>query len=356
MEEFKKGRGRGNAASRLANMLRRIGRASRDPERGYRKLWNMALCRLSHGLRREKNLGKPYSALIEVTNICNLECPLCPTGENTLNRKPQNMSFETFRKIIDEIAPYCIEVNLTNYGEPLLNKEIYDMIYYAKQKNIRVIMGTNAHFLKDDKDRRALIMSGIDEIYFSLDGAEQRTYEKYRKRGDFSVVVDNIRKLIELKRKLDAKSPLVELQFLVMKHNEGDMERMRSLADDLGVDRLAFKPVGFNNADWDREEIKTRFLEFEPTLEKYRIYKHVDGKLTWEKEVRNYCPALWTGLTILADGSLVPCCLDPRGELILGHVDDGILKAWNGERYRNLRKQITKDKKKIKLCALCHGM
>ena len=124
MEEFTKGRERSNAVSRLTNMVGRIARASTDPERGYRKLLNMALCRLSHGLRLERNLGKPYSALIEVTNICNLECPLCPTGENTLNRKPQNMSFETFRKIIDEIAAYCVEVNLTNYGEPLLNKEI----------------------------------------------------------------------------------------------------------------------------------------------------------------------------------------------------------------------------------------
>jgi MoaA/NifB/PqqE/SkfB family radical SAM enzyme len=356
MEEFKKGRERSNAIARLANMVRRIVVASRDPDRGYRKLFNMGLARLSHGLKLERNLGKPYSALIEVTNICNLECPLCPTGEHTLNRKPQNMSFETFRKIVDEIAPYCVEVNLTNYGEPLLNKEIYDMVYYAKQKKLRVIMGTNAHFLKDDQNRRALLMSGIDEIYFSLDGAEQRTYEKYRVRGDFSLVVDNIRNLIELKRKMQVGKPVIELQFLVMKHNEGDIEKMRKLADDLGVDRLAFKPVGFNNADWDREEIVREFLEFEPTQEKYRIYKHEDAMLTWEKEVRNFCQALWTGLTILADGTLVPCCLDPRGELVLRHVDDGIFNAWNGERYRNLRKQITRNKKQIKLCARCHGM
>jgi radical SAM protein with 4Fe4S-binding SPASM domain len=356
MEEFKKGRERTNAIARLANMAKRIVTASRDPDRGYGKLFNMALARLSHGLKLERNLGKPYSALIEVTNICNLECPLCPTGEHTLNRKPQHMSFETFRKIIDEIAPYCVEVNLTNYGEPLLNKAIYDMISYAKQKHVRVIMGTNAHNLKNDEDRRSLIESGVDEIYFSLDGAEQRTYEMYRKRGDFSVVVENIKRLIELKRKMGAANPAIELQFLVMKHNEGDIDKMRDLADDLGVDRLAFKPVGFNNADWGREEIETRFLDFEPTIEKYRIYKHVNDKLTWDKEIRNFCQTLWTGLTILADGTLVPCCLDPRGELVLGHVDDGILKAWNGDRYRSLRRQITRDKKKIKLCAKCHGL
>ncbi|MFH1314433.1 MAG: radical SAM protein [Candidatus Eisenbacteria bacterium] len=357
MEEFKKGRERGNAFARLANMARRIARASRDPERGYRKLFNMALARLSHGLKLDRNLGKPYSALIEVTNICNLECPLCPTGERTLNRKPENMSFETFTKIIDEIAPYCVEVNLTNYGEPLLNKEIFDMVYYAKQRNLRVIMGTNAHFLKDDHSRRALLMSGLDEIYFSLDGAEQRTYEMYRRRGDFSLVVDNVKKMVELKRKLRVASPLIELQFLVMKHNEGDIEKVRELADEIGVDRLAFKPVGFNNADWGREEIVSEFRKFEPAQEKYRIYTHMaDDTLGWDKEVPNFCQTLWTGLTILADGRLVPCCLDPRAELVLGHVDDGIFNAWNGARYRNLRKQITTDKKQIKLCARCHGL
>jgi radical SAM protein with 4Fe4S-binding SPASM domain len=114
--------------------------------------------------------------------------------------------------------------------------------------------------------------------------------------------------------------------------------------------------VGFNNADWGRDEIIQEFREFEPTEEKYRIYKHENDTLTWEKEIRNYCPTLWSGLTILADGRLVPCCLDPRAEMVLGHVDDGIFNVWNGEPYRNLRKQIATDKKKIKLCAMCQGM
>lgn len=129
------------------------------------------------------------------------------------------MSFEMFKKIVDEIAEYCVRLNITNYGEPLLNKDKYEMIYYAKQKRLRLITGTNAHYMDDDRDLRCLIMSGPDEMYVSLDGANQETYEIYRRKGDFARVVRNMRRLNEMKRNMQVLHPLVDLQFLVRKQN-----------------------------------------------------------------------------------------------------------------------------------------
>jgi hypothetical protein len=116
------------------------------------------------------------------------------------------------------------------------------------------------------------------------------------------------------------------------------------------------KPVGFNNADWERGEIISLFKEFEPTQEMYKLYKHRGDMLEWPKEITNYCAELWQCITVLADGSLVPCCLDPRGEMILKHVDDGIYIVWNGDRHRHLRKQVSRDKRQVYLCSHCLGM
>lgn len=356
MEEFIKAAERGRATFTLRGAAKRYARALTRRDRSLKKLHNMGLCKLSFHLKLSRNLGHPYAALIETSNLCNLKCPLCPTGEGTLNRKPQNMSFEMFRKIVDEIAEYCVHLNITNYGEPLLNRDNYEMIYYAKQKGLRLTMGTNAHFMDDDKDLRCLIMSGLDEVYFSLDGADQQTYEMYRRNGDFARVVGNMRRLIEMKRKMQVRHPLVELQFLVMRQNEDQIDKMRELAKDLGVDKLSLKPVTFNNADWERDEIISLFKEFEPTQGMYRLYKHRGEGLRWPKEVTNYCSILWLGITILADGSMVPCCLDPRGEMVLGHVDDGIFNVWNNESYRHLRRQVSTDKKEVHLCSRCLGI
>ncbi len=82
-----------------------------------------------------------------------------------------------------------------------------------------MIMGTNAHYMDYDRDLRCLIMSGLDEMYVSLDGANQETHEMYRRKGDFAGVVRNMRRLSEMKRNMQVRHPLVELQFLVMKQN-----------------------------------------------------------------------------------------------------------------------------------------
>ena len=77
---------------------------------------------------------------------------------------------------------------------------------------------------------------GLDQIYISFDGLDQETYEKYRVRGSFERVVEGVKSLLAQRAALGRSNPIVELQFLVMKHNEHQIGEFRRMAQDLGAD------------------------------------------------------------------------------------------------------------------------
>jgi len=112
----------------------------RHPETGLKrqfslkKLVNLILVRIQLKLRVSYVIGYPHFILIEPTNICNLRCPLCPTGRGEKGRSKGKMSLDKFKRIIDEIGDYLYDIELDNWGEPLLNKDIFELIRYANEK------------------------------------------------------------------------------------------------------------------------------------------------------------------------------------------------------------------------------
>ena len=168
-------------------------------------------------------------------------------------------------------------------------------------------------------------------------------------------MVQGLSLLVETRNRLKSKLPFIELQFLVMRHNEDEIPAIRKLAQEIGVDRLILKSVSFNVSEWDNQNVKERFKDFMPKNECFRLYRLADGELQWKRPIENRCDYLWRGTVILSDGSIVPCCLDPRGDYKMGEVKDGIMKIWNSPRYIHLRRQILREKKKLSLCSHCPG-
>ena len=145
----------------------------------------------------------PFILGIDTGNICNLKCPLCPTGLGDSGKNKGFLSFQHFKKIFDQLKESLLIVNLFNWGEPLLNKELIKIINYIKseKKSVKVITSTNLN-VEDNELLENLINSGIDKIIVSCDGASQETYGKYRVDGDFDLVVQNMRFLVEKNQKL----------------------------------------------------------------------------------------------------------------------------------------------------------
>ena len=315
---------------------------------------NAGLCNLSLRWRLSRVLGKPYSLAIEPTNVCNLRCPLCPTGRETLGRKPGTMSMEVFKQCIDALGPYLIDVNVSLMGEPTLVPHLPEMIAYAKAAGPQVVMASNGHFLSEETSRQ-LIESGLDKVYISFDATGQEAYEKYRVRGDFAKVVEGTRTLLAQRDKLGRTNPFVEAQFLVMRHNEHQIEDFRKLADEIGVDRRIIKPVSFNVSDWDDPDTRKTFEDFYPEDERHRVYRRLDGELTWKMDHLSLCTSAWRSVTVLCDGSIIPCCRDVRGLYTMGNVAEGVLKVWNGKRFRAFRRNMVERRSQMRICKICPG-
>lgn len=319
-----------------------------------KKMLNLMRGYKAYLMKKTRVRAYPPVLMIEPTNYCNLKCPLCPIGEGTFTPKRGSMKFDDYRKIMDEMGDYLLNLTLWNYGEPFMNKEIYSMIDYAKKKGIFIRISTNGHFLDNVDDIKKLINSKLDNLIICLDGASQETFLKYRKQGNFNIVVSNIKRIVDEKKKLNSPYPFIELQFIIMKHNEHEISRMRELAKEIGVDKLTLKTL---TLDISQEDNKDRIAEFLPSSEKLSRYEMKEGKLKRKAGIKNDCKRLWLSSVINWDGSVTACCYDPNREFELGNVfkEGSFRKVWNNDNYRRFRKIILKNKKSVKMCENCPG-
>ena len=285
--------------------------------------------------------------MVEPTNLCNLKCPLCPSGSDTLTRPRGIMAFEAFRKAFESLADDLFLLMLWNQGEPFINRRLTDIIRLAKARNVPTITSTNGHFLRTREAAEDVVASGLDEIIVSLDGATPETYREYRVGGDFDRVIESIRLLNGAKRRLRADHPLIHLQFIIMKHNESEIGAARRLAGDLGADRLSLKTV----LVYTQGEAE-RYLPSEAHLSRYRYDTEA---LTPKSKIVNTCRHLWYSTVINWDGSVSPCCFDKDAHYGLGNVLNGqsFDQVWAGRTYAGFRNAILKDRASVPICNNC---
>lgn len=294
---------------------------------------NKYLLKIGKILKNQTSLGMPSNMLIEPTNTCNLKCPGCPTGSGILTRPKGFMQFSDFKKIIDEAHKGLESIMLWNYGEPLLNPDIFEMIKYAKKFNIRTITSTNAYFLPENIGN--IINSGLDKLIVSLDGASKETYEKYRLNSDFNKVSQSIHDLCHKKN----SSLTVELQYIIMRHNEHEIDKIKKLAKQYKVDRLSLKSVWFLD-----KRLKDQYHELLPKNPKYQRKIEQSG----------YCIRPWYHMTIQWNGDVAPCCYDANCQINLGNVlNDGVRGVWNGNKFKNFRKVMKRQYQGERIIDIC---
>lgn len=292
-------------------------------------------------IRGKKVYGYPIKLVIDTTSYCNLKCPLCPTGRGDMSRTRGFMTFENFKKIIDEIYEWIFVVDFYNWGEPLLNKHIFSMIKYAHEKKIKTRISTNMTIM-NRKIAEQIVESGLDELIASIDGASDKTYSKYRVGGNFEKVMKNLKMLIDTKKEMKSKTPKVIWQFIIFKHNENEIEDAIKIAEEIAVDEICFIPtradMGKELAMKDEEKQKL-FSNFFPS-KKYSRY--IDGrKLVKPKN----CLFLWTQGVINWNGSVSGCCGIYPEKFDFGNVfeEGGFMKVWNNKKFQYAR-YIVKNK------------
>lgn len=296
--------------------------------------------------RMFNNWGLPLTLSIEPTTACNLGCPECPSGLKQFTRETGNLHLTNFKKWIDQTHDHLLYLNLYFQGEPFIHHSFFDLVKYAHEKKIYVSTSTNAHFLNKENARKT-VASGLDRIIISIDGATQETYEQYRINGSLAKVLEGTKELIEAKKVMGSKTPYVIFQFLVVKPNEHEIERVKTLARDLGVDELRFKTAQVYSPSDNHPLI--------PTEEKYSRYKrNSDGTYVLKNTFENACKRMWMGSVITWDGKVVPCCFDKDAQHVLGDLKTNTFsEIWKSKAYLDFRTTVFSNRKNIDICANC---
>jgi radical SAM protein with 4Fe4S-binding SPASM domain len=330
----------------LKNAKRKLGNTKRGLLRGF-----------------EKTLGKGYpsailamhpvkSIVIEPTNICNFSCPLCPTPLS--NRNKGVMSLSDFEKITGNLPSSIQTVDLYFSGEPLINQALIEMVKSLVHRNIYCSVSTNGSLMGSKIEE--ILDSGLSKLIIGVDAASEDTYKKYRVGGNFTILINNIKKLVYEKRKRNLKHPLIVFQYIVMKHTEKEVDKAVSLARELNVDAISLISVSLGTHRTDEDERKKLAGEYLPDDLSYsRYYLNEGGKLK-SKWQSNYCPA-WKSPVIFWNGDVTTCCFDHDGLEVYGNIlQRSFNEIWKSREHGRKVKNILSRKMKIcKTCGLCTG-
>jgi MoaA/NifB/PqqE/SkfB family radical SAM enzyme len=319
---------------------------ARDKRRWLRRAANRAALALGARLGLAHAPGRPRLLMIEPTNRCNLRCPLCPVGAGTLGRAPGQLPFALFERILSDLDGALERVLLYNYGEPFLHPQVFDMLAAARAAEIHTRVSTNGLVFDRAHAADELIECGLSHLRVSLDGATQETYATYRAGGRLEPIVAGVRLLQTRKRALGRARPVVELQFIAMRHNEHELPAMRALAHELGTP-LRVKAVGLGDKVRDAEA--GRWL---PSAGALRRYDARDGSFALAGGTARACTQPWHRLVVNCDGQVVPCCYDRDGAYAFGNAADGLVAVWNGAPLQAFRRALRSPAPPV-LCTRC---
>lgn len=309
------------------------------------------LSRMTH---RVIHLGKPAAVSIEPTNHCNLSCPECPSGRNELKRARGHMDPVFFRSIIDQLSPQLTYLTLYFQGEPYLDPNFFESIRYARSKKIYVSTSTNGHFFSQENIVQT-ISSGLNRLIISLDGTNQEAYASYRIGGNFEKVTEGIRQLVSIKKERHAATPLIILQFLVLKTNQHQIREIKMLGKQLRVDKVELKTAQFNNYQFGHPLMPDILKYSRYTLSKSALQHHSSPTTYQHKNhFPNACFRMWSSCVLTWDGIVVPCCYDKHAEHALGDMTrQSFQTIWKSPEYDSFRLKILKNRKSVPICMNC---
>jgi len=346
------------------------------------KISNLLIAKYQFLRHHTTLIAKPFGLLVDPCNGCNLYCPGCVHSKNVANDfiwPKGNLTEEVFRRFLENYGPYATDIFFYNWGEPLLNKLTPVFIRLAKKNYLRTSISTNLSLRIDPEE---IVTSGLDFMTIALDGATKESYSKYRKGGNFALVLENVKKLVEAKRKFKQRKPYLQYRFLLFEHNKHEKKLAKQLATELGVDELRFD-LPFS-VSWDDPSINVakgqrsqqiflgsyfssnddtgKSLEIENDSIKSAfsqnwsdLFKH-DGNPENNSDLRSVdstCHWLYKNVVMDARGKILACCMPPTPQRDLIFADfvgtkaDLVSDVYNSEKFK-LARQFFSDKQTFK--------
>lgn len=257
------------------------------------------------------------------------------------------MPVDIFRQIIDELVhenPDYVEnqpVWLHHFGESLLHPEFSGCIRYAVGKGVVTCLSINPLMLSKNV-ATALLESKPDLLYISLDGHNNESFEKIRGvKNAYERSLKNLQGFLDMKNGLNSNCRTV-LSMIDFDMNQDSIEQTRSYWEHRpGVDEFLMKQF----CTWDGSAQDVNGLQDSNQTAVTKPSKHVECNFPWER------------MTVLWDGTVVPCCNDYDRKLSLGNIkEQSLSEIWNGPEMVALRKEFISNQVTNPLCRHCEKL
>ena len=270
-----------------------------------------------------KRFAKVY---VEISNICNLSCSFCPGT----TRKRKRMSVQEFELILNKIKPYTDYIYFHLLGEPLCHPDLEKFLQIAEKTSFKVIITTNGTLLNKNKD----ILLKSNSHYKTV--ISLHSFEANDNKNSFEYYLNQCFQYAK-----DAENKKIVVLRL---WNNGGKD---SLNDQIlnALEKYFPKP-------WVNERNGTRIGE--------KIYIQYGDKFDWPTLENNdieeniFCYGLRDQIGVLADGIVVPCCLDNNGEINLGNIfEKDLEEIINSEKAQNIYNGFSNRTACEELCKRC---
>jgi radical SAM protein with 4Fe4S-binding SPASM domain len=286
----------------------------------------------------------PTFVSVEPANFCQLRCPECPVGiASSPNRLSPNrlMPLSIFERVLEQVQATAHTMQFYFQGEPLLNKQLPEMIAAAHKLGLYTIVSTNAQAL-NRSIAEALVKSGLNRIIVSIDGFSEESYATYRVGGSLHKALEGLQLLANAKAEFHSRIR-IELQVLRLRSNEHEWRWIKKNYESLGATRLVFKTAQLYNFEHGHPLM--------PTDERYSRYrKTADGTYVHKKASRlspyclfasSPCKRLWSGCVITTNGDVLPCCYDKNHRYTYGNItQESLAELYHSTKTNALRRRV----------------
>ncbi len=308
-----------------------------------------------------------YMLGMDASTRCNLDCVFC-LRVFVEHPPPIQVSRDQMKNLAEQAFDGCSGISMSLGAEPLMNTQFEEIVdLFGEYPYVFSTMTTNGIPL-NERRVRMLVENGYKEICISIDGVNKETYESIRIGANFEKLIENIKRLQEIKHELGSPYPRLKFHFAMMKRNVEELPAYVDMAHDLGVEVIRFQHFIIPNEElmdeclWFEQEKANKYLA--EALSKCKEYgievdapplfdlTHKSGE---KKRLRTQqCHWPWKGMLIGHLGEVYPCC-QWKGPVFGNINEQRFEEIWNGEAFRQLRQDWITGKLN-KYCRNCSAL
>lgn len=325
----------------------------------------------------------PISIGISVNSVCNLKCVMCDVGQKNTGSQfyeklsdKNDLGLDVIKNLIMDVKGFKPVINI-NSTEPLLYKELPEVIEIIKKCGLKCTITTNGYLL--EKHAEYLVELGLDNLAVSIDGPE-KVHDRIRGvKGAFKRAINGIKKVNEIKDVECTPYPRILINSTISQYNVGSpLLELANIAYDLNVDHLQFGHLNFITDEMARghnkrysdfckinsssvSSIELNKIDINELIESTKLLKNKYQSSfcsfypeLYEDEINTYyknpekfikndkCFKPWLNAQILSNGAVVPgarCAFN----IEMGNLnDEKFREIWNGYKYKQFRAKLKK--------------